>query len=230
MNLNEQYYTLSEIREQILLVYDGSTNDTNLVLNIDNFLRDHIASMQHESGYRWGASVEKRYKILLEDGKREYPLPPHYSKHLEARWYDSDSSDSPIKILYLPFLDFNFKYAEDDEGSPEFFTIIGESIRFGPTPSESGNWIELDYAKTADLPSSDTDYVLVPAQYVRPLKLRVQADINRYQSKADVGELLDARSDRVYNNTFGIDAQRHNEGGSSMQYDTPRYSGFRRRK
>lgn len=230
MNHNEQYYTFSEIREQILLNYDGNDDDANLVANIENYLRDHMASMQHEAGYRWGASLRTGYKIELDSGQRKYPLPPQFMRQIDARWYDSDSSDSPVKVLYLPYKDFNFKYNQSDEGSPEFFTIYGESLMFGPTPAESGNWVELDYAQQADLPSDDSDLILVPAQYVRALKLRVQADVNRYQSQADVGAMLDSRSDKVFRDTAAVDTERQLEGGSSIKYDVTRYAHFRRRK
>lgn len=228
MNLHGKFKTYSELRQEILESYDGSSDDLGLVAVIENSIKDNLFNYWFQAGDKFGAQISKGFKISLEKDRRAYPLPPRFAGHYDARLYVDNTGDSQ-KLLYMPWRDFLMKYSDESSGDPEFFSVYGEEIIFGPAPATDGDWIELDYACYAEEPISDDDLIMIPQQYIKPLKMAIAGDVNIYQSKDSVGLEMSDRGDKLFERVSGIDHRRKNGGYTKMQIGITKYSNFRQR-
>lgn len=228
MNLHSKFKTYSELKTEILESYDGSTDDSGLVAVIENSIKDNLYNYWFQAGDKFGAQIAKGFKIVLTADKQSYPVPPRFAGHYEVRHYVS-GTDGYTKLLYMPWRDFQFKYGSESSGDPEFFSVYGDAILLGPTPGTTDDWVEVDYAEYAEEPISDDDLIMIPQQYIKPLKMAVAGDVNIYQSKDSVGLEMTDRGDALFEKVYGIDTRRKNAGYTKMQVGVTRYPKFRTR-
>lgn len=230
MNTQETYYSFSDVQTQILNRFDGDSADTVLVENVKSSIRRNFDDIRFRAQDDFRNYIVKGFRLNTASDRREYALPPQLVDIIDIRYFDADDTAGEYTTLRkLPFRELLSRYSDADTGSGEFFSIYGNDLVLAPTPDSASDYILIDYVISGDELVSDDDIVAIPSKYLSSLLRLVEAEVKVYEGDAEVGMLMEDRTEKKLERVLGISTQRANCGDNIMQPEFNRIGGFRKR-
>lgn len=230
MNTQETYYSFTEVLTQILNRFDGDSSDTVLLANIKNSVKRNFDDIRFRAQDDFRNYIVKGFRMNAVADRREYSLPPQMVDIIDVRYFDADDTTGEYTSLRkLPFRELLSRYSDTDTGSGEFYSVYGNDLVFAPTPDSSSDYVLIDYVVSGDEFVSDDDIVAIPSKYLSSLLRLVEAELKIYEGDAEVGMLMEDRTEKKLERVLGVSTQRANRGDNIMQPEYNRIGGFRKR-
>ena len=127
-------------------------NRDDLTSAIDNFIALAEAQINRDVRH-W--KMEKRASGQQSGGDEYIQIPADWIETI--RFHVTDNGTSPLDLISRKAMEDKRAGAEDETGTPRYYTHADSQFQLYPTPSATTNTELLYYAKTTGLSASNTD-------------------------------------------------------------------------
>ena len=127
-------------------------NRDDLTSAIDNFIALAEAQINRDVRH-W--KMEKRASGQQSGGDEYMQIPADWMETI--RFHVTDNGTSPLDLISRKAMEDKRAGAEDETGTPRYYTHADSQFQLYPTPSATTNTELLYYAKTTGLSASNTD-------------------------------------------------------------------------
>lgn len=127
-------------------------NRDDLTSAIDNFIALAEAQINRDVRH-W--KMEKRASGQQSGGDEYMQIPADWIETI--RFHVTDNGTSPLDLISRKAMEDKRAGAEDETGTPRYYTHADSQFQLYPTPSATTNTELLYYAKTTGLSASNTD-------------------------------------------------------------------------
>ena len=127
-------------------------NRDDLTSAIDNFIALAEAQINRDVRH-W--KMEKRASGQQSGGDEYMQIPADWMETI--RFHVTDNGTSPLDLISRKAMEDKRAGAEDETGTPRYYTHADSQFQLYPTPSATTNTELLYYAKTTVLSASNTD-------------------------------------------------------------------------